>query len=122
MRKIKLTHTELLKLAEVLKSLNTESFVAKTAYVIMRLSQKISPEVVALETARLNLYKKYGKFSEDGKRCDILDKNIPAFQKEHEKLFKGEVEIETEKLKVSDFGDVKLKPGDLLGMAKILSE
>jgi hypothetical protein len=105
----------------------------KQAYWLARFLNKLDSEEKAFEKARINLVTKHAKKDDKGKPLfkkdkdgkDLNEYDIPdldAFTKEFELLIEEKIEIEFTPIKLSDLGDIKIKPIVLAQLEKIIIE
>lgn len=95
---------------------------AKLAYKMARLAAEVSKPLETLEAQRNALFKKYGE-EKDG-QIKIVEKNFEKFQKEMTELLETEEEIKvlSEKIKVSEFDGMKLKPSFMFAFSEYLED
>ena len=103
----------------------------KPSYWLGRIANKISSEQKVFETARMALVKKHAKKDKKGNPLVIKDKDgkptnsfdIPdmeAFNEEFKKLTELEIDIDIDLIKLDALGDIKIKPGILARLEKII--
>ena len=95
---------------------------AKLAYKMARLAAEVSKPLETLEEQRNALFKKYGE-EKDG-QITIPQKNLNKFQKEMTELLETEEDIKvlSEKIKVSEFESLKLKPSFMFAFSEYLED
>ena len=109
----------------------------KPAYWLARFLDKIRSEMEAMEKARMKLVEKLAKKDKDGKpvmkkdkdgkqldppQYDLTDENMAKFNEEFNELGKEEFEIDFTAIKLSDLGDISLKPIVLVQLGKLIVE
>ena len=106
----------------------------KPAYWLARFLTKLSEEEKVFEKARINLVTKHSKKDKKGKPVIITSKvegkdvsnydlaDPEAFQKEFEQLVEEKIVIDFNPIKLSDLGDINLKPITLARLGKIIEE
>lgn len=130
---MKLKLNEIRLATEGLNEILEKELPVKTAYWLARFLDKVTSENASIEKARLNLVKKHAKKDKEGNPMFIKDKDgkdtnqydipdIDAFQNEFIELTNEEVEIEFKAIKLSDLGDIQLKPITLAKLGKIIEE
>ena len=127
---MKFNLNEILAMQTGLDVILAKEIPVKPAYWLARFLDKVGSETKALETARMKLIEKYVKKDKDGKptmkkdsnEYDLTKTNLEKFQTEFTELGKEEFEIEFTAIKVSDLGDIKLKPIVLIQLGKIIVE
>jgi len=95
---------------------------AKLAYKMARPAAEVSKPLETLEEQRNALFKKYGE-EKDG-QITIPQKNLNKFQKEMTELLETEEDIKvlSEKIKVSEFESLKLKPSFMFAFSEYLED
>ena len=109
----------------------------KASYWLARFLDKIRVEMEAMEKARVKLVEKLAKKDKDGKpvmkkdkdgkqldppQYDLTDENMAKFNEEFNELGKEEFEIDFTAIKLSDLGDISLKPIVLVQLGKLIVE
>lgn len=130
-KKKKLTLNEILNLSATIgnfnKSAEEQGVDAKLGYKMARFLMKLEKPIEAYEKQRQALLKKYGE-QKDGelvvKDGMITLKDSEKYNKELQELLKTseQVEILSEKVKIAEFGDLKLKQSFFLGFADYLED
>lgn len=103
----------------------------KPSYWLARIANKIDPEIIAFEKARMGLVRKYAKkdlkgnpiFLKDENGKPVNEYNIPnleEFQKEYDELSAQEIDINIDPIKLGALGDIKIKPVILAKLGKII--
>lgn len=125
-KKKKMKLSEINTLANVIgefnKSAQEEGVDAKLGYKMARFLMKLSSPLEAYEKQRQALFKKFGE-EKDG-NITVKKEKLEEFSKEIEKLLEVEeqVEVLSKKVKIEEFGELKLKPSFLLGFTDYLEE
>lgn len=125
-KKKKMKLSEINTLANVIgefnKSAQEEGVDAKLGYKMARFLMKLSSPLEAYEKQRQALFKKFGE-EKDG-QIIVKKEKLEDFTKEIEKLLEVQetVEVLSKKIKIEEFGELKLKPSFLLGFTDYLEE
>jgi len=126
---MKIKAGELKIIAEGLSEILKIDLPVKPSYWLARIANKVESEMMAFETIRMNLIKKYAKKDKKGGFIFIQDKDkkqqydisdIDAFNKEFNELFSQEIEIDVNPIKLDSLGDIKIKPLILAKLGKII--
>ena len=126
---MKIKTGELKIIAEGLSEILKIDLPVKPSYWLARIANKVESEMMAFETIRMNLIKKYAKKDKKGGFIFIQDKDkkqqydisdIDAFNKEFNELFSQEIEIDVNPIKLDSLGDIKIKPLILAKLGKII--
>ena len=126
---MKIKAGELKIIAEGLSEILKIDLPVKPSYWLARIANKVESEMMAFETIRMNLIKKYAKKDKKGGFIFIQDKDkkqqydisdIDAFNKEFNELFSQEIEIDVNPIKLDSLGDIKIKPVILAKLGKII--
>lgn len=97
-----------------------------TSIKLTKIVKSVETEVDLFQKEKDKILKKYGELDESGElvvkddQLKILD--IPAFEKEYQKLLNTEVELDVPKVDVKDLGDIKVSPSTLMKLEPILKE
>ncbi len=86
----------------------------KISYRINKLVNKLDPELVIYENKRNELIKELGEKVEGTETVQVKTENIPKFIEEMNILNDIDVEVDFEKIKVEDLGDIQIAPKDLV--------
>lgn len=86
----------------------------KASYRVMRLLDKLQPELKIYENKRNELVKEFGEEQENGEVRVVDPKKLEEFQKKIIELLDIEVDVDFEKLKLDELGDVIIAPKDLI--------
>ena len=133
-KNMKFSLNEILTMNEGLNVVLAKELPIKPAYWLARFLDKVSSEYKVMESTRTKLITKYAKKDKDGKpmtkkvkdgkpqEYDLTDDNMEKFQTEFAELGKEEFEIDFNPIKLSDLGDIKLKPIVLIQLKKIIVE
>jgi len=88
----------------------------KTSYRVTKIVKIVNEEFQIYEEKRSSLVKKYGGEVEEEvngnieKIFKVLPENMSSFIEDHNELVSVDVSLDFEPLKLSDLGDVKVKP------------
>lgn len=117
---IKLTIADLVNSTEALQKLAGMELKAKLAFQVSRVLKAADKEIQAFNETRMSLIKKNGEKDENGElitdengNCKIPPENIEEFSKELNDLLKDEVEINANKLKIDDLGEIEFTPAEI---------
>lgn len=105
---MKILLSDVVSQVENIRALQEISFPVKVSYKIKRLVDKLKPILETYNEKRTELVKKYGEENED-KSFSVKEENLKEFYKELSELSSNEEEVEFEKIKVSELGDIKLE-------------
>jgi len=125
-----------LKLGElniVLESLNKlidKEIPIKTSYKLSKLTKKIIDEYSIYEENRMKLINKYAEKDVDNNiiinkkdnSTTMIGENKINFNKEFTELINIEMELEFEKIKLDDLGEISISPRDLLYLNFLFDE
>lgn len=96
---------------ESLKKLAKVVLPAKIGYRINKVLNKVNSEVRSFEDQRFALIKRLGKQTNaESDTWQLLPENNEAFNKEMKELGEIEVDIDFEKLKIEDLGEIHVAP------------
>ena len=117
---IKITLEQLLNSSDSLKALSQKQLKARCAYAVGRLLKAADNEIASFNETRLELIKKYGEKDENGElkndeqgNVHIPQEVISEFNAELQDLLKTEIEINANKIKIEDIGDVEFTPAEM---------
>ena len=126
---IKLSMNDLLNCTETLQALSQKELKARLALSIARILKEAEREIQNFNEIRMNLINKYGEKGEDGQlvtddknNCKILPDGRSAFQKELNDLVTTEVEINANKLKLSDIESMDFTPSQMVALEPFIEE
>lgn len=85
----------------------------KVAYRIRKISGKLIEEIKHIESARMDLIKKYGEKADDKGNLKVPEKKYKAFEKEFLAFLKTEIEISGEKIPLECMAGVKISAVEL---------
>lgn len=94
---------------ENIKALCSVKLPIKISYSINKISSKIDKELEIYENTRINLLNKLGDKLEDNS-YKIKSENIDEWTKEIELLTNQDVDIDFQKILISDLGDIEIEP------------
>lgn len=110
-----------------LNSIIEEKLPAKASYWLARNATKLTKELETFEQTRVKTVEKFCKRDKDGKPIIKKDKNydmadMDGFNREMATILEEELEVELKEITLSELGDVKIKPLDLIKLEKIIKE
>ncbi|MHA2013298.1 MAG: hypothetical protein ACTSWG_13090 [Candidatus Helarchaeota archaeon] len=119
-----------IKLSLLINSINSlnelikKDLPIKVAYALSKNIKKINDEMRAFEDIKNKLFEKYGEdIEEKGKKFKrIKEENLKIYQEELNKIIDDVCEIDIHKVKIDQFEDVKIKPGDLIAISFMLED
>ena len=106
--KIKLL--DILSNAEPIKELQETKLPVKVSYRIMRLVNKIQPELDTYDVKRKQLIKEFGDINKDGLLQVTDPKKLEKFTIQIQELLNIEIDIDFQKIKVEELGDLTISP------------
>src|SRR3990167_11024817 len=109
---MKITIGEIANQIENLKELQAIKMPVKVSYKLMRLVNKLQPEMEIYHQKRNELVKEYGTENED-KTFSVKQDKLKEFYPELKKLLEIEIDIEWQKIKIEELGDMNIE-GKLL--------
>ena len=90
------------------------------AWKIAKILIKLNEEEKLFNEQNLALFRKYGEEISEG-NLKIKDENLPIYRKEFSSLMEVETDYNTQiKIKLSELGDIKVQPLDLLKIEAFL--
>ena len=115
------------ELSTIIGSLNKlidKEISIKTSYKLSKLTRNLMNEYKLYEDNRVKLINKYAekdeignvKINKEDNTIIILDVNRDKFNNEFVELINIDIEIEFEKIRLDDLGDVMISPRDLLNL------
>ena len=117
---INVTLEQLLNSSEGLKGLSQKQLKARCAYTVGKLLKNIDGELTTFNEARMNLITKYGEKDENNElikdekdNVHILPENIALFNKELQELLNTSVELNNNKIKISDIDSIEFTPTEM---------
>lgn len=117
---INITLEQLVDSAESLKTLGQKPLKARCAYAVGKLLKAADSEMTNFNETRLELIKKYGDKNESGElatdeqgNVHIANEVLGDFNKELRDLLDTPVEINTNKIKIEDLGDIEFTPSEM---------
>lgn len=111
-------HT-LINSAESLKKLIAIKIPIKIGYQLSKLVNQIQPDLSSYEENRVKLVKEYGILDEKGD-LKVSNDNIQKFTEELTKLTEIDVNVDFEKIKVEDLGQINIEPQELVHLGWLL--
>lgn len=132
---MKITLKEVSEMQAGLDVILAKELPVRPAYWLARFLDKVRSEIGATEKIRMQLIDKYAKKDKDGEfifkkdnkgkdlqEYDFTKENSEKFGKEYTELSEVEMEIDFKPIKLSDLGDITIKPIVLLQLKKIIEE
>ncbi len=132
---MKITLKEVSEMQAGLDVILAKELPVRPAYWLARFLDKVRSEIGATEKIRMQLIDKYAKKDKDGEfifkkdnkgkdlqEYDFTKENFEKFGKEYTELSEVEMEIDFKPIKLSDLGDITIKPIVLLQLKKIIEE
>ena len=117
---INITLEQLVNSTEGLRGLSQKSLKARPAYSIAKILKAAEAEITSFNETRMNLIRKYGEKDENNelKSDDNGNVRIPPevlddFNKELQELLGTEVEINANKIRIDDIGDVEFTAAEM---------
>ena len=102
------------------KGLSQKQLKARSAYTIAKILKAADAEMETFNNSRVDLIKKYGEKKEDGElntdengNVRILPEALESFNTELKELLDTSVEINANKVKIEDLGDVEFTPAEI---------
>ena len=111
---MKLQLKEIINSTEQIKSLLEVKLPIKVSYRLMRLIDKLQPELKIYDDKRNELVKEFGTKQENGDMKVEDPKKLEEFSKKMVELWDVEVDVDFDKLKIDEMGDVNIAPKDLV--------
>ncbi len=125
---VKMKLGEIRFLVNGLRKLIDKELPVKTAYKISKITQAVNIEFNALEVARGNLVKKYGKEEEVSKgkvprgEVKVDPEKEQEFFQEFNTLLDEDMKMDIDPISIDDLENISLTPADLLALQRILKE
>jgi hypothetical protein len=96
---------------EQLKALQEVKFPVKVSYRIMRLVNKLQPELNTYETKRNELVKEFGEPADEKGDIRVTDpKKLVKFTEKLQELLSLDIEVDFTPIKMEELGDVNVEP------------
>lgn len=111
---------QLVNSANALKNLSNKPLKAKSAYATARILKAADQEMTSFNDTRMELVRKYGIKDENNEL--ILDENgnaqidlehRNAFNEEFNELLQSSIEINANKIRLDDLGDIDFTPSEM---------
>ena len=119
---MKITLGELRDSRKALDVLFNKELEITTAFKLSKLLKVVDKELKDLEDFRLKLIKKYGEQDKDKNAFSVKDNKQADFYAEFGKLLDTTVDITFTKIPISDIGDIKITPRQLLLLDPFIKE
>lgn len=117
---ISITLEQLVNSTEGLRELSQKTLKARPAYAVAKILKAAEAEMTGFNDTRMNLIKKYGEKKEDGElntdengNVHITPESLADFNKELQELLDTQVEINANKIRIEDIGDVEFTPAEM---------
>ena len=114
------TLEQLLNSTDGLKGLSQKQLKARSAYAVSKILKAADAEMTTFNDTRMELIKKYGEKDENGElkrdeqdNVHIVDDMLPTFNKELQELLNTSVDINANKIRIEDIGDVEFTPAEM---------
>lgn len=111
---------QLVNSSEGLKGLSQKSLKARSAYAIAKILKAADAEMTNFNETRMELIKKYGEKDENGElktdengNVHIPDEVLNTFSTELQELLGTKVEINANKIRMSDLENVEFTPSEM---------
>lgn len=111
---------QLLNSAEGLRGLSQKPLKARCAYAVGKILKAADSEMSSFNEARMNLIRKYGEKDENGElksdengNVHIISESLATFNSELQELLDTNVEINANKIKMDDIGEVEFTPSEM---------
>lgn len=117
---INITLEQLVNSTEGLRGLSQKTLKARPAYAVAKILKAAEAEITSFNETRMNLIRKYGEKNENNelKSDDNGNVRIPPevlddFNKELQELLGTEIEINANKIRIDDIGDVEFTAAEM---------
>lgn len=117
---ITITLEQLLNSTDGLKGLSQKQLKARPAYAISKILKAADAEMTTFNDTRMELIKKYGEKDETGElksdengNVHIVDEMLSTFNKELQDLLSTSIDINANKIRIDDIGDVEFTPAEM---------
>lgn len=117
---ISITLEQLINSTDGLKGLSQKQLKARSAYAVSKILKAADAEMNTFNETRMELIKKYGEKDETGElksdeqgNVHIIDKMLSTFNKELQELLNTTVDINANKIRIEDIGDVDFTPAEM---------
>lgn len=112
--------SELIESFPALQALASTKLPAKISYQVGKFVSIYTKELELYDKVRLEKAKELGTLTEDGQSYQFQGENATIFKTETEELLAVEVEIDREKIKVSDLGEAEIEAKHLAALDGIV--
>ena len=117
---ISITLEQLVNSTEGLRELSQKTLKARPAYAVAKILKAAEAEMTGFNDTRMNLIKKYGEKKDDGElntdengNVHIASESLADFNKELQELLDTRIEINANKIRIEDIGDVNFTPAEM---------
>ena len=118
---IKVKISDLLNSTDVLQKLSKMDLKAKLAWQVSKLLKAADAEIQSFNETRMTLIKKYGQKDDSGElvtddkgNCKITEGSVEEFSNELNELLNAEVELNVNKVKIDELGEITFTPSDMV--------
>ena len=124
---IELKIQDLLNSTDALQKLAKMNLKARLAWQVGKLLKVIDEEIQDFNKTRIEVIKKYGNKDENGElitddkgNCKIEGSNLAIFNKELEELAETKIELQVNRIKISDLEDLDFTPAEMVQLEMFL--
>lgn len=111
-----------LKNAEpALNKLATAQLPIRTSFKVKKMLRSISGDLQDFEAKRIELVKKYGEANDKGD-TQVKPDNLPSFLKDMQDLSDVTINVDVDKVKLSDLGSVEFSAVELMGLEQFVED
>jgi len=107
---------------DALQKLLQSDLPVKTAFRISRIAKKINDVFNDIEEQRIKLVNKLGEVQEGSDEIKVPPDKLKEFHAELSSLLEEEIELDIEKIKLSELGDIKLRPVEIASLEYLIEE
>ena len=117
---MKCTLAEIQGIDRSLPSLTRQQLPIKLSYRLSKLISFCAKEMEAMESARMNLVKKYSEDPTKEGEIRVKPENESKFREEFAEFLKTEVEVDFEPINIQELGEIRISPIDLFRLEKVI--
>ena len=124
---IELKIQDLLNSTDALQKLAKMNLKARLAWQVAKLLKVVDEEIQDFNKTRIEVIKKYGNKDENGElitddkgNCKIEGSNLAIFNKELEELAETKIELQVNRIKISDLEDLDFTPAEMVQLELFL--
>lgn len=118
---VKLKLGEIDELTESMNKLLVQDLPIKISYEFGKLAKRLSEEQQIFCENKIKLYNKYSTVDSENVKS-IKPENQEKFLNEYNELFNMEVDIPFSPISISNLGDIKITPIDIIALYKFITE